>query len=73
MEEKDIGAMDLLRNHIYLGDCMELFFKIPDGSVSLILTDPPYGISYQNHFSNRKHSMLEGDTGIDYQRFARES
>ena len=25
------------------GDCLELMKKIPDGSVDLILTDPPYG------------------------------
>jgi site-specific DNA-methyltransferase (adenine-specific) len=73
MEGSGIKALDFLRNQIYLGDCLELLPKIPDGSVSLILTDPPYGISYQNHFSNRKHSMLEGDTGIDYERFAKES
>lgn len=26
------------------GDCIELMKKIPDGSVDLVLTDPPYGI-----------------------------
>ena len=54
-------------------DCMELFPLIPDGSVSLILTDPPYGISYQNCYSHKKHPKLEGDSGIDYERFASES
>ena len=72
MEGKDIPTMDLLRNRLYLGDCLELLPQIPDGSVSLILTDPPYGISYQNHFSKGKHSVLDGDMGIDYQRFAGE-
>ena len=37
-----------LRNQIYCTDCMELMAHIPDGFVSLILTDPPYGIRYQN-------------------------
>ena len=27
------------------GDCIELLDTIPDGSVDLILTDPPYNIS----------------------------
>ena len=27
-----------------LGDCLELMKNIPDGSVDLVLTDPPYGI-----------------------------
>jgi len=30
-------------NKIYQGDCLELMKEIPDGSVDLILTDPPYG------------------------------
>lgn len=62
-----------LINQIYSMDCMELFPKIPDGYVSMILTDPPYGISYQNHFTGRKHAMLAGDAGIDYEIFAKES
>ena len=62
-----------LCDQIYHADCMELFAQIPDNYVSLILTDPPYGISYQKHFTRRKHQILEGDTGIDYERFAWES
>lgn len=59
-----------LHDQIYHADCMELMAHIPNGFVSLILTDPPYGISYQNHFTRKKHQILEGDTGIDYERFA---
>ena len=29
---------------IYKGDCLELMKNIPDGSVDLVLTDPPYGV-----------------------------
>ena len=25
------------------GDCLELMKEIPDGSVDMVLTDPPYG------------------------------
>ena len=28
---------------LYNGDCLELMKNIPDGSVDLVLTDPPYG------------------------------
>lgn len=28
---------------LYLGDCLDLLKTIPDGSVDLVLTDPPYG------------------------------
>lgn len=40
--------MDL--NQIYLGDCMDLLPGIPDGSVNAIITDPPYGVSYQSNW-----------------------
>lgn len=30
------------------GDCMEMLDRVPDASVDLVLTDPPYGISYQS-------------------------
>lgn len=64
---------DSFNNRLFCIDCMKLFAKIPDSTVSLIVTDPPYGISYQNHFAKQPHAMLAGDTGIDYERMARES
>ena len=57
---------------VYHMDCMELLSKIPNEHVSMILTDPPYGISYQNHFTNQKHPFIIGDDGINYSLFARE-
>lgn len=32
-------------DRIYLGDCRELMREIPDQSVDLVLTDPPYGVT----------------------------
>ena len=37
--------MNDMINTIQLGDCYELIKKIPDNSIDLILTDPPYGIN----------------------------
>ena len=65
--------MEPARNQIYRMDCMELLSQVPDGYVSMILTDPPYGIRYRNHFARRPHPLIAGDDGIDYERFARES
>lgn len=31
------------------GDCLEKMKDIPDGSIDLVLTDPPYGINYQSN------------------------
>lgn len=67
------GKEDVFHNRLFCMDCMELFPAVPDGCVSMILTDPPYGIRYQNHFTSRRHPKLAGDEGIDYERFAVES
>ena len=66
-------TMEPARNQIYQMDCMELLSQIPDGYVSMILTDPPYGIRYQNNFARCPHPPIIGDSGIDYEQFARES
>lgn len=65
--------MENFSNQIYNMDCMDLFRQLPDGCVSMILTDPPYGIQYQNNFSRHPHPLIAGDGGIDYERFVRES
>lgn len=35
-------------NKIHVGNCMEHLAMMPDGFVDAIITDPPYGISYQS-------------------------
>lgn len=42
------------------GDCLERMKEIPDGSVGMVLTDPPYNIARKNNF----HTM--GRAGIDF-------
>lgn len=32
-------------NKIILGDCLEVMKGIPDKSIDLVLTDPPYGLN----------------------------
>lgn len=40
------------------GDCLELMKDIPDKSIDLIVTDPPYLIKYKtNHRKNKKHDF----------------
>ena len=59
-------------NTIYNMDAFELLKKLPNDYAQLILTDPPYGISYQNGYTYTPHLPIRGDTGIDYPAFARE-
>jgi len=53
-------------------DYSELINQLPNECVELILTDPPYGIMYQNCFTDNKIPHLIGDTnsGVDYMLFA---
>ena len=79
MNENRIVTMDLCNelptvstNIIHNIDYTELIQQLPDGCVNLILTDPPYGIEYQNNFTRNKKPRLSKDmeNGIDYAMFA---
>lgn len=49
------------------GDCLELMKEIPDGSVDMVLTDPPYGMGFQSNRSKSgpRHSPLMQDDAVD--------
>ena len=49
------------------GDCLEKMKDIPDGSVDLVLTDPPYNLARDNNF----HTM--GRSGIDFGEWDKEA
>ena len=56
-----------------LGDCLELMKDIPDGSVDLVLTDPPYGKKADkgtNGFGSAKNRRYDG--GWDSKRPSKE-
>lgn len=42
-------------NQVICGDCLEAMKDIPNKSIDLILTDPPYGIGYNQKARNRPH------------------
>lgn len=48
-EKKLIGELEL--NRIYQRDCIEGLKALPDASVDLVVTDPPYGIDYNSNWS----------------------
>lgn len=47
------------------GDCLELLENIPDGSVDLILTDPPYGTIKGMKLKGWDNSTTKWDDAID--------
>lgn len=46
-------------NKIIYGDCLDLIKKIPDASIDIILTDPPYGL-------NKEGIQNDVDLGVFY-------
>ena len=53
------------RFELWHGDCLELMKNIPDGSVDLVLTDPPYGTMKGAALDGWKNQTTEWDTAID--------
>jgi len=50
-------------NRVYCGDCLEVMKDIPDASVDMVLTDPPYGHNNNNGdlISRREAALGVGD------------
>jgi site-specific DNA-methyltransferase (adenine-specific) len=40
--------------------------QLPAGVVDLVVTDPPYGMSYQSNMRKEKHKKIVGDDNIDW-------
>ena len=61
--------------NLMLGDCLERMKEIPDGSVNMILTDPPYKITARGNSGNsgvcfrKKKSIMERFLKIGYLNF----
>ena len=50
------------------GDCLERMKEIPDGSVDMVLTDPPYGMDYQSNrrVTQEKFEKIANDKELDW-------
>jgi site-specific DNA-methyltransferase (adenine-specific) len=46
-------------NKIYCGDCLDLMREMPDKSVDLVLTDPPYGIKADTD-AHKSSGLIKG-------------
>jgi len=46
------------------GDWREHVSALDNGSVSLVLTDPPYGIEYRSNHRKEKHDGIAGDASL---------
>jgi len=48
------------------GDCLEVMKGIEDGSVDMVLTDPPYGMSFRSNYRKKKYRGIKSDTTLDW-------
>ena len=48
-------------NKIHNIDCLEGLKQMKDNSVDLVITDPPYGMSFQSNHREKKHDKIIGD------------
>lgn len=56
-------------NKVYQGNCLEELKKIPDNSIDIIITSPPYNLGNKHHTGNKYHSAYNDDlTEEEYQK-----
>ena len=48
------------------GDCLELMKDIPDESIDMILTDPPYGMAFQSGYRTIRYEKIKGDQSLNW-------
>lgn len=48
---------------LYLGDCMDVLPTL--GKVDAVVTDPPYGMSFQSNYRNNKHMRIANDENAE--------
>lgn len=58
----------MMKIDLLLGDCLDRMREIPDGSVDLVLTDPPYGMDYQSNrrTATKKFRKIAQDSGLHW-------
>ena len=57
---------------LYNGDCLELMKLIPDKSIDLILTDPPYKITARGNGGNSDRDFIGIELDEGYYNIAKE-
>jgi DNA modification methylase len=53
---------------LHFGDCLGVMRGMADKSVDAVVTDPPYGISYQSAWrtdTTQRFAIIAGDSGMD--------
>ena len=54
---------------LYLGDCKEILPNLQLSNIGTMITDPPYGMSFQSNFRLDKHEKIANDESADLANF----
>lgn len=63
--------MEILINKVINADCMEIFKNINDNSIDLIITDPPYGVNFEEGLYDDSTSAVFDNYGKWLEEMAR--
>ena len=55
-----------LENKIINADCLDILKQLPDKCIDLVLTDPPYGMSYQSARRTERYKLIDNDNNLDW-------
>jgi site-specific DNA-methyltransferase (adenine-specific) len=64
MEGSQAGIVDTILNQIVHGDCLDNMKHIPDNSIDMVCTDPPYGLDGLGNDWNKKHIDKKGSSSV---------
>ena len=56
----------MLINTVINDDWQNAIKEIPNNVIDLVVTDPPYGMSYQSNMRLEKHKKIVGDDNLDW-------
>lgn len=58
-------------NNVLNMDCLDLLKTLPDNSIDIVITDPPYGLSYNGRGKINSFEVFAGDSlpNVDYEAF----
>lgn len=54
------------KNKVLNMDCLEFMKQVPDDYFDLVLTDPPFGMSFQSSRRAKKHKKIANDNTLDW-------
>ncbi len=55
-----------LINKIHNENCMKTMVKMPDESIDLIVTDPPYGMNFRSNHRGKRYKNIYWDNNLDW-------